>query len=792
MKKSIVIATLLVVGGGATGASAALTIPYQGSDTLFNVTRTAIDNTRTGTNTLAPAAADPGIGPSSTYIGGGSGNGQSAMAAAGGPVASATQQTAPMSRMVNNGSSACKFNGDTTGTGVNLKSASGIVIGLDAVDVLASKQNGAQAIGTCNLLPNGSSANGNAAVAWAAGDAAQTWKWALALIYGGKDLSSSAAPVDCNSAARLSLVNNYTNFIQGTGCSPNASPPTGSVSGSTALTACGTGSPANGRLWHAFRRDEASGTSDVFSSLIGISPSTSNSAVNGFGTSPYCNAINWDTRTGGGIVCVTNADCTAAAPAGTGQPDATCSAAGTCQVNENCVLGGTKQWTGPGGVHISPDDGIHRRPPPGTWGDSPDPGQTSNAADVFATQMQDNDPIRRTCIGGTTNNHLRAGEEVCNLDGALGLVLPMVDSDWILSLPAPNNKQFATNACTGFTGGKAPSVLTCPVRNASKHSGECPNGDSLIGGACSVPVDAVNGTSQCVATSASIAPIHSRVLGNAYGRNFNSGVRDGTIVSPLIGYAQYPIPAAVPPTTQDYTGAYNRIHQVETVLAAVAPGCQLVDMTDQIGCLVAEDPCSIGYAGDGSKSWTQRPNGFVGTSTDPVGTWDVDAMNVAGVAANQTNVQLLGQPGEYQFSRKLYMNSLVGFANVAATTADPGAADELALAVNESVGAFINPILTPLSFFPLGAQATNGQLCEDLNEVTICGNAGPNVNGCLGNPAPIPGAAAGSSTVCGNGVREAFEECDGTDHAPAGHCSATCRCTLDYNNAAFGGTGGCN
>jgi hypothetical protein len=757
MKKSIVIATLLVVGGGATGASAALNIPYQGSDTLFNVTRTAIDNTRTGTNTGAPAAADPGIGASSSYIGGGSGNGQSAMGAGGAAVTAATQQTAPMSRMINNGGSACSFNGDTTATGANDKSASGIVIGLDAVDVLANKLNGAQQTAACNLLPSGASASGNGAVAWAGGSGAQTWKWVLALIYGGKDLSSATAPVDCNSAARQSLVNNYTNFVQGTSCSPSATVQAGS--GLSASSACGAGSPANGRLWHAFRRDEASGTSDVFSSLIGITPSTSNSALNGFGTSPYCNALNWDSST----------------------------------ANANCALGGHDQWIGPGGV---PDPlsttGTHRRPPPGTWGDKPDPGQTTNGADVLSTQMQDNDPIRRPCIGSTTNNHLRAGEEVCNLDGALGLVLPMVDSDWVLSLPAPNNKQYPTNACTAFTGGKAVSVLNCAVRNAAKHSGECPNGDSLIGGACSVPIDAVNNTSQCVATTASIAPIHSRALGNSYGRIFNAALRDGTTVSPTIGYAQYPIPATVPPTTQDYFGAYNRIHQVETVLASAAPGCQLVDMTDQIGCLVAEDPCSIGYAGDGSKSWSQRPNGFTGTNADPAGTWDVDSMNIAGVAANQANAQLLGQPGEYQFSRKLYMNTLVGFGHIANTTGDPGAADELQLAANESVGTFINPILTPLSFFPLGAQATTGSLCEDFNEVTVCGNAGPNVNGCLSNPAPIPGAAAGSSTVCGNGVREAFEECDGTDHAPAGHCSATCRCTLDYNNAAFGGTGGCN
>src|SRR5262249_55518503 len=154
-----------------------------------------------------------------------------------------------------------------------------------------------------------------------------------------------------------------------------------------------------------------------------LSPSTSNSAVNGFGTSPYCNAMNWDTSTANGTTC---------------------------------LLGANNQLTGPGGIDdpASTTTPKHRRPPPRTWGDNPHPGPHALGPAVLPPQSQDNDPIRRTCFGTTVNNPNRAGEEVCNLDGALGLVLPMVDSDWMprLAQPLP---QYPVNLCNTFLVGKA-------------------------------------------------------------------------------------------------------------------------------------------------------------------------------------------------------------------------------------------------------------------------------------------------------------------------------------------------
>jgi hypothetical protein len=737
MRKSIAIATFVAVGASATTV-AALPNPYQGSDTLFNVTTQAI------------AAAK--LTPTGAYVGGGSGNAAAAMSNA--SLAAATQQTGPMSRMMKSEAKVCNgFNGGASGS--TAENASGIVIGLDAVDVLSATNAGGASACNGTADNSGTGLQHSGGTAFSKGSTGQTWKWVLALVYGGLDLSNSSAGQDCNSTARHNLVANWSNLFQN-GCANGAA------------SVCGTGTAPNGALWHAYRRDDTSGTSDVFASILGLSPSTSNSSVNGFGASPYCNAMNWDNGSG----------------------------------NANCGQGAHDQFTGPGGI-VDPQSacngatcgaagsGNHRQPPPGTWGTNPNASSVgSNAWDVLPTQFQDNDPIRRPCIGTTTNNPNRAGEEVCNIDGALGLVLPMADSDWI---PKGNlGPQFPTNACTTFVVGKAAQVFTCANRGAgTKHSAECPNGDSLFGTGCLTPIDSVNNTSQCVATKSTVAALQVRSLGSPDGRIYNVQFRDGTTTDGSVGYAQYAIASLG--TTTDFAGAYNRIHQVETLNGGSA--CQLEDMTDQIGCLAQADPCSIGYAGDGSKIWYTHTGACAANTAagKPCPTASgADAMRVAEVYPNTTTVQALGKAGEYQFSRKLYFNSLVGFGNVAVTAGDPTATDELTLAKFEATPSDINPILQANDFFTLGPSSpagTDTQFCEDFNEQTICG-AATNNNGCAGNPAGIPTI----STTCGNGTLDAFEECDpgagsvGSVNAGAGGCSSTCRCKADFNEA----TGVCN
>jgi hypothetical protein len=936
MRTSITIATFLAASAGVASA-AALPSPWDGSDTLFTITQGVI-------GALATAGATPvGDFVPSDYIGGGSGGAATAMAQ---PTnAAAKQQTGPMSRMIKNEGSVCTFNGGSAGS--KDTSASGIVIGLDGVDIYSADVAGGQTSTACN----GSADNTGTGLAYSgttgvfAGPlTVQNWKWVLALVYGGLDSSQlvcsdniyvsnatcsaagaaigtvcdttakcQIAPQACDSAQRKNLVANWSKLFEG-GC----------ANGSSACSATGV---TGGALWHAFRRDDTSGTSDVFSSLIGISPSTSSSSNNGFGASPYCNSLNVD---------ATNAN--------TG-----------CHAG----IGGTNnlphdQWIGPGGVpdpnasDATTNPGKHRRPPPGVWGDAPDPSQnTFTSADVLPTQQQDNDPIRRPCLGnGTTNSVSQKGEEVCNIDNALGLVLPMVDTDFFLTSASPGPyRQYPTNPTTNaFVEGNPVAVLNCPVFGNQRHAGECPNGDVLFfGSACFVPVDTSSttvpgGTSQCVSSESTViaSSLQTRPpcagaygahgtlppanaldtfsaqcmanQGSPDGRWYNVQMYNGNPTSPA--YIEQAIPALASTTkpTLDFAAGFNRIHQVETVLGAsggvgLAAGCQLVDMTDQIACLSQADPCSIGYAGDAGKAITG--GGIANAGTSATGLWTgttgplltFDSMRIAQVYPSSATVQLLGQPGEYQVARKLYFNSLFGFGNIAAegaggTTGDPTAADELTFAKFESNPAEMNAIVVANKEFTLGNQfagdlvcsdgsftctgLTSGaacaapgsgtcgagvvdpQYCEDFNEQNICnsGAAPANVNGCASNPAflcfttqsngqplsldttgtatctasgataglacgasgskcfSFPGGPAGtggvgvhqgigSSTICGDGVRQAYEECDNgsvatpaNGHATgnnnsdfsAGGCSLTCRCNNDFNIT----TGTCN
>src|SRR5262249_7934303 len=150
--------------------------------------------------------------------------------------------------------------------------------------------------------------------------------YVLALVYGGLDLSTGI--VDCGQGSRHALVSSWASLYQNGCASPDG--------------VCAD-SAHSGALWHAFRLDDSSAASAVFAEALGLSPAPSASAANGFGASPFCNAINWD---------ATNA-------------------------NTNCTAGAHNQWTGPGGVDdpASTTTPKHRRPPPGTWGDSPDPTQ---------------------------------------------------------------------------------------------------------------------------------------------------------------------------------------------------------------------------------------------------------------------------------------------------------------------------------------------------------------------------------------------------------------------------------
>jgi hypothetical protein len=782
MRKSIAIATGLVVGAGITAAGA-LTLPtaYYGSDSLLYVTRDAI-------------LAAPGLGSSqeANYLAGGSGAGQSAMAAS--SVKASTQQTAPMTKMLTNG--VCNKIGGTNGSAAT--NASGIVIGMDAVDILASSTipaitNGGQAVCSDSSVAdqNAQEANGlaysgsiAAGVPFAntAGNT-QNWKWTLALLYGGLDLSAPAGTLpDCSSSVRAALVNNWSLLFQNSSTCSNgtASPaaPSGNnadVCGDSVHVAAGDGTHVP--LMHAFRRDDSSGTSDVFSSLIGLQvlmPSPSASSNNGFGASPYCNALNWDTNVnnnnggfcGGQLNSLGNLtfgpDDQFVGPGGVIDPNSLC----TFKSFASSAVSGTETCNTTGG------GGNHRMPPPGTWGNTPAITGNPSNFDVLPTGFQDNDPIRRTCIGtisgGQTTNVLASGEQVCNLDGKLGVVLAVPTSDFISSQTNPAGTpevQYPTVACTGAQRlGKPVNVLNCGPFQSATHAGECPDGDGLIGTSCEVPIATSPLTSQCIASKTVSVVSHKRTLGSPDGRVYNLFMRDGTTTDGSITYIEQTIQNGTSsPPTVDFIGGMGTIHTIATVwndgnvainatLALTSPpnvGCQMVSADDQVGCLVQADPCSFGYAADGGKSWSTRQNGIVcqtlaaqgvcagsGTNgTQPpystssalapfvcpaqcigsglAGPQSTDSLRIDQTYPTETTVTDLGsQTVEYQIARKLYFNSLVGFSAITAGTSGQTdtATGELTLAQYEasvvSGVPVINSILTSVGYFTLPSAAT--------------------------------------------------------------------------------------
>jgi hypothetical protein len=597
----------------------------------------------------------------------------------------------------------------------------GLVIGLDGIRVIGAQSTAGTAACNGAAADCDPTTDPSAGVAWNTTVTRPTkgpytfsgWQDVLRILYGG--VSNDPNDTGCNSEIRNYVANHWSALFEASAC----------TSGTCT------------QIQHIFRPDDASGTAVVLASPLGLSPTPSAVANNGFGASPFCNAMNWDTS--------------AANTSGAG-----------------CGLGPHDQFVGPGGVDdpASTTTPKLRKPPPGTWGEAPlGISAAKSAWDVLPTQMQDNDPIRRPCLGtGKTNNPLNPGEEVCGLDNALGLVLALLHSDWIVGQTYPNPAggsgpalaQYPTNACHSFAAGTAPKVFNCAVNRTSLHEGECPNGDSETGGACIIPIDATGNRSDCVATKATIPTLVQRTtLGNTYGRVYNLHLRDGTIRTDgsAIGYAQYPVNSIA---TLDMAGAYNRIHQVETAVGTSASSCQMKSASDQIACLAQASPCSLSVAGGN-------------TSAQPgVVALKVQALDPTSSCIQSTNYPLWRKL--YLIWRKLYLNTLAGFSHVSGP--------ELAFAQCEANSATVNAALLQFGFTQLPAtwsSAPNGgaPYCEYFDEQVACG-AASNANACAGN------AAVGhptTGTTCGNGMVEALEPCDNgaANGPPPAVCSTICR-----------------
>ena len=276
-------------------------------------------------------------------------------------------------------------------------------------------------------------------------------------------------------------------------------------------------------------------------------------------------------------------------------------------------------------------------------------------------------------------------------------------------------------------GGGLINTLTCAP--AGTTATICPDGQKAKGG-CQVPATTA-GSSVCE-NNPSLWPVAKDTI-KGDGRIFNLFLYNGSI-----GSTAAPVAYAIPGTssTVPMLGMFARVHQTLPIWdesASTTPpnlpgttqaqsGCQLLDMTDQIACLTQADPCSVGYAGDGGKTWFQR---VTPTALAAAGT---DAMEVSQIYPTQTDVQSI----VYPFWRKLYYNSNNGFDKINGTvtyTDSKGVSDngeaELALGQYESNETNALSLLVGNAFFGLGpsSPAVGGAdtpFCEDFNENMIC------------------------------------------------------------------------
>ncbi len=716
MNRYITTSIFLAAGLSSLVASATnITTGMKGSDTLFDLTRIVIPN--------CPNAVAAGM-TAATYIGTGSGAGEGAME----PASGTTNQTiAPMSRFLNGGAgkAVCQTQGITanangggtvTFTQAQVEAqACGMVVGLDGVSVLGSMYTA----GSVACDGPGDVTQGGAYPPAVAGDCA-------------------AGTDPAGTSAGLGLAHS-TNITWTAGNSPTYGPALPVKKAQLHAYAAGTYTFQDWTdvlriIYAGFDKfgcqdcesDARNGIVEHWGNIFEDGNANTTNCNNASGTP--CTALRhaWrrDSESGTTDTFLSLL----------GLPSVTRDANNVASADPFCNFAGRT------GANI--------------------PACLNNYMPDFADQ----DSIRRVCA--STNDDSGNGapavtptEQVCGRDGKLGVVIPIVATDEIVG-GAP--VVYPTSLCTTNEGfGTAPPGTT----SGKGSDGRCPNGDiQIFGNQCLIPVDA-SGNANCMASkdtapSAVFDPSttlcdamgHGGADARVYGLHAYTGTAAGGI-----GYLK-----DTTPTKRPVVGLFTRIHtsrSMNSVNAALAT-CTNLNATDQIGCLVQADECSLGFAGNSAEN-------IVATGY-PSNCKTADALLVNGVAPTDTNIQ---NNFFYPLSRKLYLNSMIGFNNVWG--------GELELAKCEAAPSMAG-FLTTIGFTPIGAPGGSGTYMEDYNEQMLCG-AAQNTPGCT--PTAVGLAANTLVTTCGNGIQEPYEDCDlgATVNGTAGAaCTATCRTAHIY------------
>ena len=630
MRKILAGGTFLMLALGVV-SNATAQLQLKGSDTLEGVARDVVTAC--------------GLTASITYVGGGSGAGENAMKGA-----TPTQQVAPMSRELNSGVA-----GDEC-----IASATQLLIALDGLAVIGANQTDgdsddqtASATDNCSdNITGGKVLNVPGCTANDGCDASANytftdWKDVLALVYGGQNHNTAqaalvsglhnAARVNCANPVRIALVNSWTTLFSDVS-------PTNSCRGSACT-----------RLKHAFRRDDLSGTTDTFVTLVGLHniPNPTTGFIAGQGpipdaastANPFCNAGN--AKMGKGDSDYLDLDPirrpadTGPAPTRSGLEQVAAGFGIPTNTDANCPLA-----PGLGDHSLANNQGV-----------LPDPGQPGSEAALVA------DLQARKCLG-------------------LVLSITMPANFTTPQQAYGANAGGATVLCTA--GQFAPAIAD-PQHSATSL---CPDGSHQP---CLLPVNTDGPTPNfnCLSNPLPAAvPIRDNRVFNLHPVNGNGQyLRDN--------YLNTSIPTGSVSAARQarIVSAFYRLHtsQVTNIGGSVPTGgpCQTFSATTQIGCLVKASACSIGFAGR------------EGVTSPPA---DNMAFRIAGITPSTSNVQALVLGGSaYPLARKLWFNSIKGFGAVT------GAESTLTGCFQNA--ALVDPIVATHNFVQVPASVTRLRGC---------------------------------------------------------------------------------
>jgi hypothetical protein len=220
------------------------------------------------------------------------------------------------------------------------------------------------------------------------------------------------------------------------------------------------------------------------------------------------------------------------------------------------------------------------------------------------TETQDLDPVRRACTGaGRSAND---GEQVCQTNGTLGVVLPLTipTSNPYLTNNAPRDRggvdcgsSWEADQVAPFCSASGLGGTFQRVANPPGFTG-CPIGIS-IGATCLWPKrsGSAPGTGfDCIVSKANLPA--SIPAGSVDARAWNLFPRrsNGNPITYLRGT-----------TNRIMSSAYYRLHMTSQLAAGDRPsvvvgattrtqGCAFANAREQMGCLIEASPCSIGLA----------------------------------------------------------------------------------------------------------------------------------------------------------------------------------------------------